>query len=457
MFKKTLTAHFLTTINFQMYLKVTAFLWFPWKWKNFYNWKWKNNSVKNIENKLLKYLNLENSKIISFYNWRSAIFHWIKLLWIWEWDEILTQAFSCISVSNSIIQSWATPIYCDVDWSLNISFEEIQKKFTKNTKAVLVQNTFWNPADLEKIKKFCEEKNIFLIEDCAHSLWAEFNWKKVWGFWDISIFSFWRDKVISSINWGFLIINNLKLTKIDYFKNFLAQTVWAKRVFERKNFWNNQLINIPLKELLKNLFYIKISYKAKIFYDFLWLWKIILFLWRKLKISPDVLSQNEKNCEEKKLNFKYPNALAEIWKMEFDKNLEKFNSHRIKIFKLYKKNLKKFSDEWKIFFPENNFWKNSLEWNFKNISLRIPLFITKKSKNSAEKILKLWRKEKIIFWDRYRNTIDPIWSSFEYAKYEKWSCKNAEKFAEEVINLPNHFWISENDCKRICEFLERNL
>ena len=101
-----------------MALKATSFLYFPWKWWKFYEWK----SVKNIENKLLKFLNLENSKIISFYNWRSAIYHWIKLLWIWENkdDEILTQAFSCISVSNSIIQSWATPIYCDVDSSLNI-------------------------------------------------------------------------------------------------------------------------------------------------------------------------------------------------------------------------------------------------------------------------------------------------------------------------------------------------
>ena len=417
-----------------MALKATWFLFLPWKWLNFYDWK----SIKNIENKLLIFLNLKKSKIISFYNWRSAIFHWIKLLWIWEnkSDEILTQAFSCISVSNSIIQSWAVPIYCDVDWSLNISFEEIQKKYTKNTKAVLIQNTFWNPADLEKIKNFCEEKNIFLIEDCAHSLWAEFNWKKVWWFWDISVFSFWRDKVISSINWWFLIINNKK-----YFKN-------SDKYFEK-----NKLKNLPLKELLKNLLYIKLSFKSRIFYDFFWLWKVILFLWRKLKISPDVLSQNEKNCEEKKLNFKYPNALAEIWEMEFDKNLEKFNSHREKIFKIYKKNLKKFLDKEKIFFVSENF----SNWNWKNISLRIPLFITEKSKNSAKEILKLWKKEKIIFWNRYRNVIDPIWSSFEYAKYEKWICKNAEKLAEKVINLPNYFGISEKDCERVCEFIKNNI
>lgn len=433
-FQKTLISHFLTTINFQMALKATWFLFLPWKWLIFYNWKKWNNSIKNIENKLLNFLNLKNSKIISFYNWRSAIFHWIKLLWIWEnknnennknnSDEILTQAFSCISVSNSIIQSWATPIYCDVDWSLNISLEEIQKKYTKNTKAVLVQNTFWNPADLEKIKNFCEEKNIFLIEDCAHSLWAEFWWKKVWWFWDISIFSFWRDKVISSINGWFLVINNPK-----FFEK--SEKIILKN-----------LQNIWLKELLKNLIYINISFKSKIFYDFFSLGKVILLLWRKLKLSPDVLSCNEKNCKEENLNFKYPNALAEIWEMEFDKNLEKFNSHREKIFQIYKKILK-----WnkKILFIEE---KN----NSKNIHLRIPVFI-KNSKN----ILKLWRKEKIIFWDRYRNTIDPIWSSFEYAKYTKWSCKNAEKFAEEVINLPNHYWISEKDCERVCWFLERNL
>ena len=450
LFKKTLTAHFLTTIDFKMVLKATSLIWLPWKWFYFYDWKKWDNYVKNIEFKLLKYLNLENSKIISFYNWRSAIFHWMKLLWIWEnkSDEILTQAFSCISVSNSIIQSWAKPVYCDVNWSLNISLEEIKEKFTENTKAVLVQNTFWNPADLEKIKNFCEEKNIFLIEDCAHSLWAEFNWwswlKKVWWFWDISIFSFWRDKVISSINWWFLIINNSK-----FIKN-------SDKYFEK-----NSLKNLPIKELLKNLFYIKLSFKAKIFYDFFWLWKIILFLWRKLKILPDVLSQNEKKCEEKELNFKYPNALAEIWEMEFDKNLEKFNSHREKIFQIYKKKLKHFIDEWKILFAKNNF----LEWNWenisknisKNISLRIPLFITEKSKNSAERILKLWKKEKIIFWDRYRNVIDPIWSSFENAKYKKWSCKNAEKLAKQVINLPNHFWISEKDAIRVCNFLEKEL
>jgi dTDP-4-amino-4,6-dideoxygalactose transaminase len=423
MFKKTLISHFLTTINFKMALKATWFLFLPWKWLKFYNWK----SIKNIENKLLNFLNLENSKIISFYNWRSAIFHWIKLLWIWKWDEILTQAFTCIAVSNPIIQSWSTPIYCDVDLSLNISLKEIKKNFTKKTKAVLVQNTFWNPADIKNIKNFCKEKNIFLIEDCAHSLWSEFNWKKLWSFWDISIFSFWRDKVISSINWGFLVINNSK-----FFEK-------SKKII---------LKNILLKELLKNLFYTISSFKSKVFYDFFSLWKVILFLWRKLKIVPEIIEEWERECKNLNLSFKYPNALAEIWEMEFENNLKRFNFHRENIFIIYKKNLKNLSENWKIIFTKNNFWN----YNWRNIFFRIAVFV-KKSKN----ILKLWKKEKIIFWDRYRNIIDPIWSSFKHAKYDKWSCKNAEKFASEVINLPNHFWIWKKDALRVCKFLEKNL
>jgi len=205
MFKKTITTDFFSTISFRQAIESIWYLTYKLPFLRY----WKNSTF--IENEFLSYLNLEKSKIISLYNWRSAIFHALKLIWVTKTDEIIVNGYTCVSVSNAVIQSWAKIKYSDINKD-NLWFDilELKNNITENTKVIIVQHTFWKPAYIDEIMKIARTNDIIVIEDCAHSLWTKLNWLKLWWVWDFSIFSTGRDKVISSVTWWFLVINNSK-------------------------------------------------------------------------------------------------------------------------------------------------------------------------------------------------------------------------------------------------------
>lgn len=410
--KKTIITHFFTTSYFSGILRIFLFIINPFNLIKFKNWKYS----KKLEENLLEYLWTEKSKIISFYNARSALFHWLKLLWVKSSDEVIIQAYTCVSVVNSVKQTWAKPIFVDIDETLNIDTNDLKKKITKNTKVIILQHTFWNPANILEIKKIALKNNIFLIEDCAHSLWAKYSWKKVWTFWDLSIFSFWRDKVISTVNGWFLVINN-------------------EKYFWKEDEIKDELVDLWIKEILKNINYIFVSFKAKIFYDIFGLWKMIIFISRKFHLIPEVLSVDEKSCNEKHLYFKYPNVLAYLWLKELEK-VDFYNEYRIKLAKIYEENL------WENHFPK------TLE-NTKNIYLRF-VYLSK----NREELKKYFKQNNILLWDWYQDVIAPSSTDLKSTWYKKLDCKNAETFASETLNLPNHMWITEDEVLKVIKLLK---
>ncbi len=383
---KTIFTSFFTTTNFDRIKKILQY---------FFTLN-KKNYVKELEQKILRYLNVENSQIISFYNWRSALFHALNVLKLKDWDEVLLQAYTCISVANSIINAWLKPIYVDVDQSLNMDLSDLKNKITQKTKVIIVQHTFWNPANINWIKKICKEKNIVIIEDVAHSIWTDIDWKKLWTFWDFAIFSFWRDKVLSTVNWGFLIINN------SVYFDFVEKI-------------KKKLTDISFYMLFQNVSYIFVSFFAYKLYDFFSIWKALILSFKKLKIIPLILSKQEKLCQYKNFFYKYPNILAYVWIWEFEK-IDIYNYSRKKIAEIYNTELKKYEKQ------------KHTKWS---IYLRYVLFV-----DNIDNFTKKCKSKKILLWNWYQQVIAPENIDYKQAMYLKWSCPNAEKFASKTINLP---------------------
>lgn len=84
---------------------------------------------------------------------------------------------------------------CDVDPNtLNLSAESLKKACTKITKVIVMVHLYGNPVNLDEVVKFAKERSLYIIEDCAQSIGATFNGKKVGSFGDISCFSFYPTK-----------------------------------------------------------------------------------------------------------------------------------------------------------------------------------------------------------------------------------------------------------------------
>ena len=124
-------------------------------------------------------------------------------------DEVILPSYTCIAVALPVLYQQAKPILVDINDEYNISVEDIRRKITDKTKVIIVPHMFGYPADLCEIKELCEEKGIYLVEDCAQSMGALYHGKKVGCTGDLSIFSFYATKMMTTIQGGMVCTNNL--------------------------------------------------------------------------------------------------------------------------------------------------------------------------------------------------------------------------------------------------------
>ena len=137
-------------------------------------------------------------------------------------DEVIVPNYTMIATVNAVKMLGLKPIIIDVDketFTLNI--EEISKNITEKTKAIIHVSLNNRYKDIDEIKSFCDNKNLFLIEDSAQSLGCKINGKSLGTFGQIGCFSLSTPKIISTGQGGFCVTNSDDLaSKMTMIKNF---------------------------------------------------------------------------------------------------------------------------------------------------------------------------------------------------------------------------------------------
>jgi dTDP-4-amino-4,6-dideoxygalactose transaminase len=127
-------------------------------------------------------------------------------------DEVITTANTFCATVNAIILSGATPVVADINpLTLNIDPEQIKRRITKRTKAVLVVHFAGRPCEMDAITDIVREHNLALIEDCAHAIESEYHGRKVGLFGDFGCFSFYVTKNITTGEGGMVVGRNREL------------------------------------------------------------------------------------------------------------------------------------------------------------------------------------------------------------------------------------------------------
>ena len=136
-------------------------------------------------------------------------------------DEIITTAFTFIASSNSILFIGGIPIFADISSkTYNIDPDEIRKRITEKTKAILAVHIFGLPSDMKAIREIADEHGLYVIEDCAQSHGAKIDGKHVGTFGDIAAFSLYATKNMISGEGGIVVTNNSELAdKVNSIKN----------------------------------------------------------------------------------------------------------------------------------------------------------------------------------------------------------------------------------------------
>jgi len=331
-----------------------------------------------------------------------------------EKDEILIQAFTCNAVPNSILWSGANPVYVDIDETLNIDPEDLEKKIASKSKAIILQHTFGRPAQMEKILTLAECYNLKVIEDCAHSLGAKFKGRKVGTLGDIAFFSFGRDKVISSVYGGMVATNNPDLA--EKIKEFQEKCPYPSR------FWIFQQLLHPI------IFSIALPT-----YYFLNFGKFLIWFCQKLRLLSKAVTKAEKQGKNPGyFPRRMPNALACLALNQL-KKLDKFNEHRKEIAAFYDKNI-----------------KFGIKTEKESIFLKFSIFI-----DNQKEIFKKAKKNHILLNDGWWGSpVMPPDTDLEKMGYKAGSCPKAEKIAKTIINLPTHINIRQREAKKIIKCIE---
>ena len=146
-----------------------------------------------------------------------------------EGDHIITSAVGFPTTVNPIFQNNLVPIFIDSELgTYNPTFERIEKAFTEKTKGIFMAHTLGNPLDMNKIKDFALDKNIWIIEDNCDALGSTIDNQLTGTFGDISTLSFYPAHHITMGEGGAVITdsNRLKLS-IDSFRDW-GRDCWCK-------------------------------------------------------------------------------------------------------------------------------------------------------------------------------------------------------------------------------------
>jgi len=125
-------------------------------------------------------------------------------------DEVIVPTYSFFATAGVVSRMNATPVFTDIDpVTFNIDPEDIKKKITPKTKAIIPVHLYGQSADMDPIMKIAKEKNIFVIEDAAQAIGTEYKDGKCVGtIGDIGCFSFFPSKNLGGYGDGGLVTTN---------------------------------------------------------------------------------------------------------------------------------------------------------------------------------------------------------------------------------------------------------
>ncbi len=186
-------------------------------------WKshWVTNDgefVNKLEKKLSKLLKIDNIALVN--NATSGLLITLKTLGIK--GEVVTTPFSFVATTNVLIWEGIKPVFADIDpETFNIDPDDIERRITKKTSAILAVHVYGNPCDVEKLEKIAKKHNIKLIFDAAHAFNVQYKGKSILNFGDVSVLSFHATKTFHTIEGGGIVTNDKKLLKqFKLYRNF---------------------------------------------------------------------------------------------------------------------------------------------------------------------------------------------------------------------------------------------
>lgn len=168
---------------------------------------WEGDHVAQFEKEFARYIGVKHAVGIS--SARAGLYLALRALGLEPQDEVILAAYNFHIIPLTIIAAGLRPVFVDVDpETYNIDISSTQKRISKASKAVIATHLFGQPSDMGPILEIAKRCDLKIIEDCAHSLGAEYEGRKTGSWGDIGIFSFAMGKNMPCFGGGMITTND---------------------------------------------------------------------------------------------------------------------------------------------------------------------------------------------------------------------------------------------------------
>ena len=169
-------------------------------------------NVRKFEEQFSEYIGVNDSAAVN--SGTAALHVALSVLGIGPGDEVIVPPVTFMSTITAVFHQNAIPIFADIDKdSFCISPEDIERKITSRTKAIIAVHLYGNSSDMDAIMEISRKYNLLVIEDCAQAIGTEYKGKKVGSIGHMGAFSFFATKHMTTGEGGIVTSNNKEWIK----------------------------------------------------------------------------------------------------------------------------------------------------------------------------------------------------------------------------------------------------
>ena len=254
--------------------------------------------IKQFEEKFAFYIGMKYG--IAVNNGTNALILALRVLDLPAGSEVVMPTFTIISCVLACIYNNLKPVLVDCNpdtWNMDVG--QIEEKITGKTKAIMVVHIYGHPVDMDLVAEIAEKHNLHIIEDAAEAIGAEYKGQKCGSFGDVSCFSFYANKTITTGEGGMVLTNDDELAeKLRRLRNlgFIPQ----RRFYHEELGYNFRMTNIQAAiglaqlerieehinikrktgklytELLKNIYYLQLPVEKEWAKNIYWMYGVVL-------------------------------------------------------------------------------------------------------------------------------------------------------------------------------------
>ena len=358
---------------------------------------------------------------LTYFRGRVALAAILRALGVRRDDDVLIQAFTCMALPEAVMSLGARPKYVDVSAGTpNMDPEDLRRKIDQSARAVVVQHTFGLPAEISRLSAVAGERDIPLIEDCAHTIASRVDGQRVGSFGVAAFYSYEASKPVFVGVGGSAIINDPDLAD--------AVTSDYSNYREPSAIVQAQLATMFLAH--------RVAYRPSTY------WKVRA-LFRALSATGLIRGNYNEVADEKGPAADFSRRMgrfqAGILRRAL-REIEENTAHRRRV-----------ADQYRLGISAPGITHLSVPSGVDAVFGRYPLLVENK-----RSLISGARRAKVELADFYATPVHPLeGDGLRSVHYEPGSCPNAEWMSERIVSLPTGLQVDQRQVERAVEYLNR--